>query len=410
MAGAAIIVRAIGVRRLMKWIAWLLVLLIVFVFTVIGAFFGLVVAVAGATTSDEASGATCSFEGDLPVASVVGANGEDFFSLNESQWKVAAALYAGAMSVDATDKELQVMFAAAIQESKLQVYANESVPESLDFPHDQVATPKTASGEPVDALGALQQRPSSGWGEVAEIMDSQYAATAFLGGENGPNQGSPAGLRDIADWESMTLADAAESVQISGQPEHYAQWELTAQQLVETLRTSGAVSCVATGGGGSGEASLPFPDFEEWYISSGVGYRPDTGTGASTDHPAVDFTTGGACGRPFLAVRPGVVVAMNNYGDGSNPIWIQSDDGVLTGYLHGRIEDQMVSVGDEVKAGQQIGLVGTEGPSTGCHLDLRMDASAATDPVVAAMPRLTGGGGIFINPIDYLALFGVSIG
>jgi LysM repeat protein len=79
-----------------------------------------------------------------------------------------------------------------------------------------------------DSVGLYQQRPSSGWGTVEQIMDPFYATKLFFGGPNNPNKGKTRGLLDIAGWESMPLTEAAQRVQISAYPNAYAKWEPSA--------------------------------------------------------------------------------------------------------------------------------------------------------------------------------------
>jgi len=79
-----------------------------------------------------------------------------------------------------------------------------------------------------DSVGLYQQRPSSGWGTVDQIMDPAYATRLFFGGPNNPNTGKTRGLLDISGWESMTLTVAAQRVQISAHPNAYAKWEPSA--------------------------------------------------------------------------------------------------------------------------------------------------------------------------------------
>jgi len=79
-----------------------------------------------------------------------------------------------------------------------------------------------------DSVGLYQQRPSSGWGTVEQIMDPVYATKLFFGGPNNPNKGTTRGLLDIAGWESMPLTEAAQRVQISAYPNAYAKWEPSA--------------------------------------------------------------------------------------------------------------------------------------------------------------------------------------
>ena len=86
-----------------------------------------------------------------------------------------------------------------------------------------------------DSLGLFQQRPSSGWGTQEQVMDADRAARAFFGGPVNPNRGITRGLLDIAGWESMTVTQAAQAVQISGHPELYANWEASARGWLAEL-------------------------------------------------------------------------------------------------------------------------------------------------------------------------------
>ncbi|MBG0568233.1 NlpC/P60 family protein [Actinoplanes aureus] len=72
-----------------------------------------------------------------------------------------------------------------------------------------------------DSVGLFQQRPSQGWGTPAQLQDPQYAATKFY-----------TKLLAVPGWQTMTLAQAAQAVQISAYPQAYAKWEPDAVQLV----------------------------------------------------------------------------------------------------------------------------------------------------------------------------------
>jgi hypothetical protein len=72
-----------------------------------------------------------------------------------------------------------------------------------------------------DSQGLFQQRPSSGWGTVEQITDPQYATTAFL-----------KALKQVDGWEKLPLTAAAQTVQVSAFPDHYAKWEQAAADLV----------------------------------------------------------------------------------------------------------------------------------------------------------------------------------
>lgn len=79
-----------------------------------------------------------------------------------------------------------------------------------------------------DSVGLYQQRPSTGWGTVEQILDQAYATKLFFGGPSNPNKGRTRGLLDISGWQSMALTVAAQRVQISAYPDAYAKWEASA--------------------------------------------------------------------------------------------------------------------------------------------------------------------------------------
>ena len=102
-------------------------------------------------------------------------------------------------------------------------------------------------------------------------------------------------------------------------------------------------------------------------VTSEMGWRTSPITGAQEFHNAMDLVNGNPT-TPILASGDGQVVqAGSNYYDWyGNYTVIKHADGLYTGYAHqSRID---VSVGQNVKKGQQIGLMGATGPVTGPHL------------------------------------------
>ncbi|MEH1167304.1 hypothetical protein V6V47_18155 [Micromonospora sp. CPCC 205539] len=114
-------------------------------------------------------------------------------------------------------RALVVALATAMQESNLYNLASDVLPESLDYPHQ-------GSGYDHDSLGLFQQRPSSGWGTVAELMRPSYAARAFY-----------EALNEIIGWQDMSVTAAAQAVQISAYPDAYAQHEDRAATVAAAL-------------------------------------------------------------------------------------------------------------------------------------------------------------------------------
>ena len=396
--------------KVLRRAAWLIAALFVGAIAAAGAAMGTLIGVAAiafGSASETPSGNNCSasWKGEHEVV-IPGENGDGQWTLTEDEKTTATQLFQGAKSAGATPEEIELVLGAAMQESHLQIYANDHVPESKKFPHHAVGTPKTAGGEPVDAIGPLQQRPSAGWGDVKDIMNPAYAARAFLGGKDGPNGGSPPGLRDQGDIQGMSFADKIESVQVSGEPEHYAKWEWAAQGLQQQLSEGLVVTC----GTMSGELAYPMRDWTTAVqVTDGVGPR-EAIEGASSWHPALDLihTDGDSCGQPVYSIANGKVVSI---GGVANQVWIQAGDGAQIGYLHMHPGDVIVQEGQEVKAGQLIGKIGTEPPSSGCHLDLRIDTSTATATEVKNLPQLTEASvcPTCVNPDDYAKLYGMNL-
>ncbi len=92
-----------------------------------------------------------------------------------------------------------------------------------------------------DSLGIFQQRPSTGWGTPAQIMDADRSTRVFYGGRNDPRRDMTRGLLDIAGWESMPFTSAAQAVQISAYPDKYGQWETQALQLARPPRLTTSI-------------------------------------------------------------------------------------------------------------------------------------------------------------------------
>lgn len=86
-----------------------------------------------------------------------------------------------------------------------------------------------------DSLGLFQQRPSTGWGTPEQILNATHSARLFYGGPSNPNKGKTRGLLDIPGWQSMSLTQAAQAVQISAYPDAYAKWETSATAWLAQL-------------------------------------------------------------------------------------------------------------------------------------------------------------------------------
>lgn len=103
-------------------------------------------------------------------------------------------------------------------------------------------------------------------------------------------------------------------------------------------------------------------------VTSEFGWRTSPITGAQEFHNGIDLVNGNPNTPIFASADGEVIVAgdANYFGWYGNWTVIKHADGMYTGYAHQSRVD--ISKGQKVTAGQQIGLMGTTGPSTGEHL------------------------------------------
>lgn len=112
---------------------------------------------------------------------------------------------------------------------------------------------------------------------------------------------------------------------------------------------------------------LPF-DTDTYTITSSYGERTDPISGEQDFHSGIDVVP---TSSNIVAVADGKVVISEVQESGGECVIIEHRIGgqvYRTGYLHLKENSRVVNVGDEVKQGQQIGIMGSTGYSTGTHL------------------------------------------
>ncbi|WP_344220882.1 M23 family metallopeptidase [Kribbella sancticallisti] len=97
------------------------------------------------------------------------------------------------------------------------------------------------------------------------------------------------------------------------------------------------------------------------------------------NHTGTDFAA--PTGTRVGAVMQGVVISAGQAGPYGNQIKIRHADGTETWYNH--LSKIIVTVGERVDAGEQIGAVGSTGNSTGphLHLEIRPGGAGPVDPM-----------------------------
>jgi hypothetical protein len=252
-----------------------------------------------------------------------------------------------------------------------------------------------------DSLGLFQQRPSAGWGTPAEVTDPVYAATKFY-----------TKLKSIKGWENLSLTQAAQRVQVSAFPDAYAKHEAVATQIVNMLAHGAAravgnlTSMVCVSGAGQIAAS-------GWTIpvqgaTVGSGFRtPDRPTHQGVDlivarytpiHAAASGTVSVVkCDVDHRGTHTCDVDGFSGKGGCGWMVEIVHAGNVMTRYCH-MVQHPGVHVGQEVVAGQQIGLVGTSGNSSGPHLHFEVHLNNDRRSVGA------------INPVPFMQEQGAPLG
>jgi hypothetical protein len=195
-------------------------------------------------------------------------------------------------------------------------------------------------------------------------MDVASSARMFYTG----GQAGQRGLLDVPGWQTMSIAAAAQAVQVSAFPSAYARWESLARSVVARLGGVAAdaadavdtVECTTLTG--TGTVTWPVPggpahDSRNWGNGGALWAHGHTGT---------DFSV--PCGTPVFAATGGTIVIERG------PSWfgtwlvkVSTGQGRLTTW-YAHMQAVTVTDGQSVTAGQKIGEVGSLGNSTGCHL------------------------------------------
>jgi hypothetical protein len=136
------------------------------------------------------------------------------YSLDTGQAATASTMVGVVLTRGLPERAAVLVLAAGLQESKLR---------------------NLASGDgDRDSVGVLQQRPSQGWGTIAQLNDLHYATGKFLDA-----------LVKVSNWQTLSLAVAIQDVQISADGDAYAKHEGQAQALSDALTgsTPAGLSC-----------------------------------------------------------------------------------------------------------------------------------------------------------------------
>ncbi|WP_035775329.1 hypothetical protein [Arthrobacter sp. H5] len=142
--------------------------------------------------------------------------GADTYELGPEQASNASLISGIAVMRGLPARAASIALATALQESGLR---------NLDY-GDQAGP---------DSRGLFQQRPSQGWGSETQVMDPVYAAGAFYDA-----------LVAVPDYDSLSITEAAQTVQRSAFPDAYADHEAEARAFASALtgQSPASLNCV----------------------------------------------------------------------------------------------------------------------------------------------------------------------
>ncbi len=121
----------------------------------------------------------------------------------------------------------------------------------------------------------------------------------------------------------------------------------------------------------------PSHDTAHGIVSSVFGMRTDPFNGHVKFHQGVDIAA--PTGTPVKAAADGKVIFSGQMAGYGNLVEVDHGNGWVTRYGHNAAN--LVAVGDDVKAGQTVGLVGSTGHATGPHVHFEVrKAGKAVNP------------------------------
>ncbi len=170
-------------------------------------------------------------------------------------------------------------------------------------------------------------------------------------------------LADSLAMESQSIAVDSALVSFSGRDA----WSVTSWAEMLRLKYGNRSFDYSVG---TGAVRWPFPYAVP--ISSGFGDRAAPCRGCSTSHSGIDLAPGS--GAAIFAIADGVVYEHAESGTSwGNYVIIKHEiDGqvVFSGYAHMQAASSPLVVGQEIKVGDFVGLVGATGQVSGAHLHL----------------------------------------
>jgi hypothetical protein len=154
-----------------------------------------------------------------PTTKTTTAKAKPTAGYNQTQMDNAAIIVKAGKELGISERGQIIAVATAMQESNLYNLASYVVPESLKYAHQ-------GTGADYDSVGLFQQRYTTGWGTVKEIMNPSESAKKFY-----------RALLQVPGWQNLPITVAAQTVQGSAFPDAYAKHQANATAVVKAVNS-----------------------------------------------------------------------------------------------------------------------------------------------------------------------------
>ncbi len=230
-------------------------------------------------------------------------------------------------------------------------------------------------------LGELEEQKSVLDSKKSEQEVLQASYTDLYNAKNNELSNLESQQSDTEYKKQLALKEVEEQEQLVEQArKEYAAWLAELARLNKDADAAVAAKLAEINVTGF---TWPVPGFNR--ITSQFGMRMHPILGYEKLHDGTDISGAGINGTPILAAYSGTVVLAQSYWGYGNCVKIDHGGGVVTLYAHASAI--LVSVGQQVNAGDTIALVGSTGNSTGPHLHFSLIIK-----------------GEFVNPLDYVVV------
>lgn len=230
-------------------------------------------------------------------------------------------------------------------------------------------------------LGELEEQKSVLDSKKSEQEVLQASYTDLYNAKNNELSNLESQQSDTEYKKQLALKEVEEQEQLVEQArKEYAAWLAELARLNKDADAAVAAKLAEINVTGF---TWPVPGFNR--ITSQFGMRMHPILGYEKLHDGTDISGAGINGTPILAAYSGTVVLAQSYWGYGNCVKIDHGGGVVTLYAHASAI--LVSVGQQVNAGDTIALVGSTGNSTAPHLHFSLIIK-----------------GEFVNPLDYVVV------